>query len=376
MPAGRKIGERMTTTGDGHPTVTDRPANIRDVARLAEVSPGTVSKVLNEMPGIAAATRERVLRAREQLDYRPNELVRGIFSRRSFTVGLLTSDSFGRFSGPIMAGAEDALGQGQLSVIMCDSRGDVSREAEHLDALVGRRVDGLIVTGRCSNLRPPVAASLPFPVVYAHTPSSDPKDLSIMVDDEGAGRLAADHLIGVGRRKIAHITGPWDFDAVHKRSSGFIGTLADHGLTLVGKVQAGFWCEAWGREATKALLNAHPDIDAIYCGSDLLARGAADALRESGRSVPEDVAIVGTDNWQLIAEATRPPLTTVDLNLNQVGLRSAQALVQAIEGERLSGQESVPANLVVRGSTGLPFAMTEFPHAGRYHESCIHPAQA
>jgi LacI family transcriptional regulator len=364
----------MTTTGNDEPTVTGRPANIRDVARLAEVSPGTVSKVLNEMPGIAAATRERVLRASEQLDYRPNELVRGIFNRRSFTVGLLTSDSFGRFSGPIMAGAEDALGQGQLSVIMCDSRGEVGREAEHLDALVGRRIDGLIVTGRCSNLRPPVAASLPFPVVYAHTPSSDPKDLSIMVDDPGAGRLAAEHLISVGRRRIAHITGPWDFEAVHRRSAGFIDTLGENGLALVGDVKAGYWCEAWGREAAKAALEANPDIDAIYCGSDLLARGAADALRESGRSVPDDIAIVGTDNWELIAEATRPPLTTVDLNLTMVGRRSAQALVQAIDGDRLSGQESVPASLVVRGSTGVPFAASDFPYPGRYHESCIHPA--
>jgi len=352
------------------------PANIRDVARLAKVSPGTVSKVLNNLPGIAVQTRERVLRASEELDYRPNRLVRGIFGRRSFTVGLLTSDSYGRFSGPIMAGAEDALGQGELSVIMCDSRGDGGRERAHLEALLERRIDGLIVTGRCSNPRPPVAANLPFPVVYAHTPSSDPGDLSITVDDANAGRLAAQHFVEVGRRKIAHVTGPWDFAAVRKRAQGLTEVLDEHGLSRVGEIRSGYWCESWGREAAKALLAENPDLDAIFCGSDLLARGVADALREAGCAVPDDVAIVGTDNWRLVAEATRPPLTTVDLNLATVGRRSAQALVRAIDGEAASGQLAVPASLVVRRSSGVPYAEAGIPAPGRYHESCIHGATA
>ena len=357
-------------------TRANRSASIRDVARLAEVSPGTVSKVLNDLPGIAAATRERVLRASEELDYTPNRLVRGIFGGRSFTVGLLTSDSYGRFSGPIMAGAEDALGQGELSVIMCDSRGDVGRERAHLEVLLERRIDGLIVTGRCSNPRPPVASNLPFPVVYAHTPSSDPRDLSITVDDANAGRLAAQHLVAVGRRKIAHVTGPWDFVAVRKRAEGLAQVLDEHGLSRVGEVRSGYWCESWGREATKALLAESPDLDAIFCGSDLLARGVADALREAGRSVPDDVAIVGTDNWRLLAEAARPPLTTVDLNLATVGRRSAQALLRAIDGGSASGQREVPASLVVRRSSGLPHPEGEMPAPGRYHESCIHGATA
>lgn len=353
--------------------VPERHASIRDVARAAGVSPGTVSKVLNDMPGIAAPTRARVTLAAKKLDYRPNELVRGIFARRSFTVGLITSDSFGRFSGPIMAGVEDALGRGQLSVIMCDSRGDVGREAEHLEVLMGRRIDGLIVTGRCSNPRPPVAESLPFPVVYAHTPSTNPDDLSIMVDDEGAGRLAAEHLAQLGRRRIAQVTGPWDFDAVRKRAAGFAEGLREHGLERAGQIQARFWCESWGREATQELLRRTPDVDAIYCGSDLLARGVADALREVGRKVPDDIAIVGTDNWELIAESMRPPLTTVDLSLARVGQRSAQALVAAIDGERRSGQEVVPGSLVVRASSGMPFEASDLPDAGSYHDSCIHP---
>ncbi len=354
----------------------ERPASIRDVARLAGVSPGTVSKVLNNNPGIASKTRDRVLQASRRLDYRPNELARGIFAGRSFTVGLLTSDSFGRFSGPIMAGAEDALGRGQLSVIICDSRGDVDREKSHLSALLGRRIDGLIVTGRCSNPRPPLAARLPFPVVYAHTPSASDDDLSIVVDDEGAGRAAAEHLLDVGRRQIAHITGPWDFDAVRKRAKGLTTTLEEHGVALRGRPMARYWCESWGREAVRAILDDTPDVDAIYCGSDLLARGVADALREAGRAVPDDIAIVGTDNWKLMAQATRPALTTIDMNLSEVGRRSAQALVQAIGGATAARQRVVPSTLVVRASTGLHVDEDNAPRAGSYHDSCIHELTA
>ncbi|HEY0117877.1 MAG TPA: LacI family DNA-binding transcriptional regulator, partial [Cellulomonas sp.] len=321
-----------TSGPSANPGGPARPASIRDVARVAGVSPGTVSKVLNRHPGIATATRERVLAASRELDYRPNEMARGIFARRSFTVGLITSDSFGRFSGPIMAGAEAALGAGKLSVIMADSHGDAQRERQQIAALRGRRIDGLIVTGRCSNPRPPVGQQLPFPVVYAHTPSDDPDDCSIMVDDEQAGRLAAEHLLAAGRRRIAHITGPWDFDAVRLRLHGFREVLDGHGIAPVGEVKAGFWCESWGRDTVRQLLDEVPDLDAIYCGSDLLARGALDGLREAGRSVPDDVAVMGTDNWKLIALAARPPLTTIDLDLHEVGRRAAQLLLEAIGG--------------------------------------------
>lgn len=350
------------------------PASIRDVATLAGVSPGTVSKVLNRQPGIAQATRDRVLAASRSLDYRPNEMVRGIFARRSFAVGLITSDSYGRFSGPIMAGAEAALGTKKLSVYMADTHGDLRREAQQLGAMRGRRIDGLIVTGRCSNVRPSVGHRLPFPVVYAHTPSDDPTDYSVMVDDEEAGRLAAEHLIAMGRRRIGHITGPEDFDAVQRRQRGFEGVLAQHDMRPAGNVLAGFWCESWGREAVHRLLEDAPDIDAVYCGSDLLARGVLDGLREAGRAVPEDVAVVGTDNWRLVALAARPPLTTVDLRLEDVGRRAAEVLLASIDGQAAAGTEMVPPRLVARSSSGAVMDDAEFRTAGSYHESCIHPA--
>ncbi len=329
----------------------ERRATVRDVAARAGVSPGTVSKALNGTGQISDATRERIRQAADEIDFRPNALARSVFERRSYTVGMITTDSFERFSVPVMLGAEDALGAGRISVFLCDSRDDPIRERHYVDVLLGRRVDGFIVTGRSSNRRPPLAGAGDVPVVYALTPSADDSDCSVVVDDTASGQLAADHLLRVGRRRIAHVTGPEHFDASKRRYDGLAAALESAGVELAGKPMFGGWTEAWGRQATNILLRDAPDIDAIHYGSDLLARGGADALRELGRRIPEDVAITGTDNWELIAEGARPPLTSVDLRLADVGRVAAQRLLDAIEGNPHTGLEHVPCQLVVRTST-------------------------
>ena len=336
-----------------------RRATVRDVAARAGVSPGTVSKALNGTGQISRATRDRILAAAQEVDFRPNALARSVFERRSYTVGLITTDSFERFSVPVMLGAEDALGAGKISVFMCDSRDDPIREKHYVDVLLGRRVDGFIVTGRIFNEREPLDVSPGVPVVYALTPSSNPGDCSIVVDDEAAGRVAGEHLIRLGRRRIGHITGSAWFDPARNRAAGLADALGAAGLEVAADPLYGDWTEAWGRQATHILLRSCPDVDAIYCGSDILARGVGDSLRELGRRVPEDVALIGTDNWEFIAGGARPPLTSVDLGLSTVGRLAARRLLEAIGGNSRAGKEYVPCRLVVRGSTDdLPHAST------------------
>jgi LacI family transcriptional regulator len=328
-----------------------RRATIRDVAARAGVSPGTVSKALNGTGQIARETRARILAAAEEIDFQPSEPGRSYFERRSFTVGVLTTDSFERFSVPVMLGAEDALGAGRISVFLCDSRDDPIREQHYIDVLMGRRVDGFIVTGRSSNVRDPLPVAAGFPVVYALSPSSDPADCSIVVDDEKLGALAAEHFLRMGRTHVAHITGPEHFDAARLRAQGLQGALAAAGTEQTGQTYYGNWTEVWGRQAAQMVLRTHPGVDAIYCGSDLIARGALDGLRELGRAVPEEVAIIGTDNWEVIATGARPTLTTIDTSLTRIGRIAAERLLDAIAGKPHSGWERVPGELVVRGST-------------------------
>jgi LacI family transcriptional regulator len=340
---------------DGNRARPARPApRISDVAALAGVSVGTVSKALNGRGQLREQTRERVRAAAEQLGFEPNTVARSLLAGRTYTVGLITTDHYGRFSIPLMRGAEDALGAGEMAAFMCESREDPIREQHYVRTLLSRRVDGIIVAGRRTDARPPLAQHLPIPVVYAFAPSSDPADCSVVSDEAAGAAYAVDHLLETGRRRIAHVTGPPGHHSAVVRAESFEATLASHGVELAGeRVWFGAWSEIWGRQAAQSLLAADPGIDAVFCGSDQIARGVADTLRESGRRVPEDVALVGFDNWDVMAAACRPPLTTIDPNLAELGRVAAGKLLQAIEGGTLEqGRLLLPCDLVIRQSTG------------------------
>ena len=328
---------------------------VADVAARAGVSVGTVSKAMNGRGQLRDATRERVLAAAKELGFQPNALARGLLEGRTYTVGVLTTESFGRFSIPIMLGVEDALGAGEMTTLLCDGRDDPLREQHYVRTLLGRRVDGIVVTGRRRDPRPPIGR-LSIPVVYVFAVSDSPDDLSITYDDEQGGALAVDHLLRTGRTRIAHVTGPRRHLSARLREQGARAALASAGMGFAGgDALWGEWSEAWGREAAHILLRSGDAVDAVFCGSDQIARGVADTLRESGRRVPEDVALVGFDNWDVMAEACRPPLTTVDPNLTELGHVAARKLLQAIEGEPLEpGQILLPCHLAIRQSTGAP----------------------
>ena len=331
------------------------PTTIRDVAAAAGVSLGTVSKSLNGTGQLREETRQRVHRAAKRLNFRPNNLAQSLLRGRSFTVGLISTDRYGRFSIPILEGIEDALEGTQVSVFLCNGADDPNREREHVEQLLMKRVDGIIVTARRADPRSPLKVpAQSVPVLYAFARVHDSKALCLLPDDLGGGRLAGGHLIAAGRRRIAHITGPEDFEAVRHRRAGLRQALEENGLPWrVDNVVSGPWSEIWGRKAIDDLLARNAKIDAIFCGSDQIARGAVDALRDRGVRVPDDIAVVGFDNWQIIAAATRPPLTTIDMNLHELGRQAGLRMLDRIDGkDRQSGVTRLPCSLVVRESCG------------------------
>ncbi len=328
---------------------------IRDVAAQAGVSIGTASKALNGQGKLRAETRDRVAAAARELGFEPNVLARGLLAGRTYTVGVITTDSFGRFSIPVMLGAEGALGAGQISVFMCDTRDDPGRERQYLGMLLSRQVDGLIVAGRRIEPRPSIGFGLGIPVVYAMTQSMDSDEPAILPDDTGGGQLAAEHLLSLGRRQFGHITGPERFLCARKRARGFCDTVTAAGAKFAAHdVLYGEWSERWGREAVRVVLDSTPDVDAIFCGSDQIARGVTDTLRLVGKRVPEDIAVVGYDNWSPMVLGADPPLTSVDMCLEHVGRVAAEHLLLAINGDPTHGVHTVPCRLVPRDSTANP----------------------
>ena len=336
-----------------------RQPTIHDVARLANVSIGTVSKALNGNGRLSAETRARVTALARQVGFRPNHLAQSLHRGQSFTVGAISNDNFGRFAMPIMEGLEECLAERRISVFMCNATDDPALEARHVESLLAKRVDGIVVTGRRADRRPRLQTPLGgLPTLYVFSQTDDPDALCLLPDDFGGAFMGAEHLAKLGRRRIAHVTGPERFEAVRLRRQGYRAALRSAGLSAPDyRCLTGAWSEAWGRAALDALFTVkRSPPDAIFCGNDQIARGVADALRERGLRAPEDVAIVGFDNWLVIAEATRPLLTSVDMNLKELGRETGRRLMAMIAGEKQSGVHRLPCSLIVRESCGARLA--------------------
>lgn len=330
-------------------TIATKRIRLSDVARAASVSVATASKALNGTGRMTAETRERVRHVASELGFRPNAMARALISQRSLTVGLLTNDSYGRFSMPVMAGISEALVDEGVSVFMCGIEDDPALGRVHLDAMLDKQVDGIISTGKRVDRRLPLDLSrLPIPVVYAF--SDAPKDAVTLVSDDIQGaREAVSHLRGLGRRELVHVTGPDSFASVHERAGAFHEVAGPGAPVLCGS-----WSEAWGHEAIARLWESGAKRpDGIFCGNDQIARGVVDALREQGVRVPDDVSVVGFDNWEIVAAATRPPLTTVDMNLKELGREAGRLILTLCEGlEVQPGIRRLPCKLVIRQSCG------------------------
>ena len=322
---------------------------IHDVAKAAGVSVSTVSKALNDTGRMASETREKIKSIATDVGFRPNALARSLLSNRSFTVGLLTNDTYGRFTLPLMSGISEALVDHGVSVFLCAIEDDPALAKVHVDAMLDKQVDGIIATGKRVDRSLPVdLAGLPVPVVYAFTEGL-PGSVILTADDADGARLAVERLRKVGRKRIVHVTGPDSFVSAVERADAFRQAVGADALVLHGA-----WTEAWGHEAVAMLWDGgKPTPDGIFCGNDQIARGVVDALRDKGVRVPEDVSVIGFDNWEIFADQTRPALTTVDMNLKELGRTAGLTILDLAEGRAVeAGLRKLPCKLVVRQSCG------------------------
>ena len=343
---------------DKNNTLQKRPQRItiRDVAKLAGVSPATVSKVLNDAPHVSQESRQRVMSAVAKLDFRPNSIARSLKSRRTLTIGLITDDLEGVFTTSMMRGVEDVTSSRGFSVFLCNSYGNADKERAHLQLLLDKQVDGVILlSGYKVRERGAPALDLgSIPVVYLYQYTRDINVPCIIPDDFGGAEIGTNHLISLGRKRIGLINGPYHYEATHHRLEGYKSALENAGISYdPSLVRSGKWYEDSGYMMAKDLMSMDNPPDALFCCSDSLAAGAIRALCELDIRVPDDIPVVGFDNRPFAAHHV-PPLTTVALPLYEMGRMAGEMIVSAILGPTPEpGIHKVPCYLVRRESCGV-----------------------
>lgn len=315
------------------------PTGIREVAQLAGVSIGTVSNVLNKPDVVAERTRERVLAAIERLGFVPNRGAADLRSGRNRMIGLVVPDITNPFFAEVARGAVDAAGESNIAVVLCNSDQDPAKEDRYLDVLEEHRVAGVVINPvaaipqRLANLRDRGSK-----VVCVHRSVKTTDYCSVAVDDVQGGRLATEHLLGLGARRIALVNGPVSLRPCADRRLGARQAIKAAGLPAgaLTEVQQPAMTIKGGIEAADQLLKGSRRPDAIFCTNDLLAVGVTRRLTQAGLSVPGDVAIAGYDDIDLAAEATIP-LTSVGQPKYGLGYRATElvlAEITAADGHR------------------------------------------
>jgi LacI family transcriptional regulator len=328
---------------------------IKDIARVAGVAPSTVSKALNGSVEVSESTRANVTEIATRLGYRPNSIARSLKVRRTHTLGVITNDREGAFTTAMVHGIADVASGHSFGVFLCNSYGGVAKERQHIELLLDRQVDGIIMTGfKVEQRGAPAAPTGDVPLVYLYSYTEATDSPCILPDDEGGARLAIEHLIELERGRIAFINGPPNYEATHLRLAGYHRALADHGIAPDrGLVEtASDWNQDSGFHLAQQLMQHGEPPDAILCANDDLAAGAILGLTELGVKVPRDVAIVGFDDRPFAAHLPIP-LTTVALPLLDMGKEAARKMFAALSGEPLENEElRIPCQLIVRESCG------------------------
>ncbi len=358
-PAGSARGPKSTASA-GVPGAGARGARrgptLDEVALRAGVSRSAASRAINNARHVSQAKRDAVLRAAKELGYAPNATARALATRKVGSVVLVVANGDPTFFGApffsqVIVGIATALAKAELDLtLLMASSSDTASRLEQL--LRSGRADGvMLMAARGEDPILSVADATDIPVVFCGRPATREPRWYVDADNRGGAREATEHLLTLGRTRIAAITGPMDLDASVARYGGFADAMAIAGLTSERLIEEDFTHEGGERAMTK-LLADHPDLDAVFASSDNMAAGAVRVLKAHGRRVPEDVAVVGFDDVGTAARSD-PPLTTVSQPLDALGHETASMLVRLIEGEDPS-PIILPTRLVVRASAPEP----------------------
>ncbi|MGH8871379.1 MAG: LacI family DNA-binding transcriptional regulator [Acidimicrobiia bacterium] len=350
----------MSKTGEGpaqagpDAVTTAQSATLRDVAREAGVHISTVSRVLNGQAAagrITPETEERIREVAVRLGYRRNSLARALRTGRTLVVGMVVPDVANLYQAGITRGAGDVLFGEGYSLLLASTDENLEHARSQVAAMLGAQAEGLlygVARDEDPVLEGVVAAGTP--VVLFNRAVTSPRISSVLPDDHTGTRLAVEHLLELGHRHIVHVGGPEDVSSTVNRLAAFEGALAERGLSGSHHF-ANRQTEEEGRRVTRELLGERPETSAVVAANDRLALGAIDAIRDTGRSCPGDVSVVGFNDMPY-GERFSPALTTVRISQQEMGALAASLLLEIItDRDRPPVTRLVRPELVVREST-------------------------
>lgn len=332
-----------------------KPPTMKDVAQLVGVSIQTVSAVVNNKPEITEETRARVLTAIEQLGYHPYSVARSLRTRQTRTIALVVSNIASVAIAAMASAAEAHAHAFGYSLTLFNTHNDIERETSYFNTVAQQWVDGVVfipAMGQLGRVDILQAAKIPF-VAIDRVPDgySGP---SVMLDNLEAGRLAAEHLLDLGHRRLAHLAGPLSIRLARERLAGFQQAIEARGLTLspeaIAEGNCNFTCHS-GYLAMQRLLALPVLPTAVFAANDLMAIGGMRAVAEAGLRVPHDISIVGVDDIEVAAFQT-PPLTTICQPFTQLATLGVQLLLDILVGKELTTpQVVIEPSLIIRQST-------------------------
>lgn len=329
-------------------------ATIKDVAAHAGVSFKTVSRVINRHPHVTDAVRQKVLRAIEDLDYRPNIVARNMRTRKTEYIGLITDQIMTTpFSGAIIKGAQEAAWTNGIMLLTVNTDGQPELEAAAVNMLLERQVAGIAYATMFHKAVAPPAKLTEAPCILVDCFSANGELPAIVPDEKQGGYDATRHLLSRGHRRIAMINGKRGYPGTEGRLNGYRKALEGADLAFDEElVRFGDWWQEDGYHHACCLMKLHDPPTAICCGNDRIAMGVYAAVHELGAAIPDDVAVIGFDNMEVIAAHLRPGLTTMALPYYEMGQRA----IEYLTGDRCDDLQNgrrieLPCLLIQREST-------------------------
>ena len=323
-------------------------ASIREVARIAGVSPSTVSRVMNGTANVEESKREKVLRAIEETGFKPNELARALYKQSSKIIGIIVPNIENAFFGELARAAEEEAYRNGYKILLCNSNNNTEKELMNIQMLNQMKADGIIIITNNDKTGKEIA-KCEFPVVVVDRKlTGSGESAGIESDHYKGGILATEHLIECGCRNIVCLRGPLEVSSGQQRYRGYLAVCEKHGIKE--QYIDCIYDYEYGLEATKALLQKYPNVDGIIACNDMVAISAYKTLTQTGYKVPEDIQIIGFDNIRLSWLLT-PELTTVRQPIKEMGTLAVQIIVQHGKGLPFQKENIFDVELIERQTT-------------------------